>query len=391
MSSLMHGVDKAGELLGACKKQEIDKIVFTPVKASNPCPVQIYPSTVSHKEKIRLLEETDKASSDESENVKHVSVDYFDTDQRVTIANTDGEWAEDRRVTSRIRFAPTLVNEMGTMSRWSDYVKPMGFEAFDEPLYIDFARRLVRDIRDSMYADEAPSGYFPVVLDAGACGTFFHEACGHQLESQSVASGNSIFVGKIGQQIGSEKLTVIDDGRYPGLYGSAAIDDEGMPRQRNVLIENGILKSFLVDRLGSRKLNVPRTGSGRRQGYAYAPAARMSNTYLDAGPDDDDEMIKSLPEGLFVTELGGGTGGSEFTLMANKAYLIKNGKIERQVKGAMLTGKGAETLFKIDRVGKTLKTDDGGGFCGGASGLCPTTAFQPRIRVMGMVVGGKGQ
>jgi TldD protein len=185
-------------------------------------------------------------------------------------------------------------------------------------------------------------------------------------------------------------VTLIDDGSLSGLYGSSMFDDEGKPRQKNVLIENGVLTSFMADRLGAKRIGCPRTASGRRQGYSYAPRSRMSNTYLAAGNDDPDEMIRSMPEGLFVTEIGGGTGGEEFTLLASKAYWVKNGQIDHQVKGAILLGRGDETMLNIDRVGNVMVQEDGGSFCGADSGLVCTTTSGARMRVTGMVVGGKG-
>lgn len=392
VSAISGLLEKAKDILRTGIRETPAVRSLSPVNALNPCPVKVYPSSIPHAQKVRVLAEVEKATFSASRDVKHVLAEYFDTEQGILVVNTEGVWAEDRRVFSRLRLTPTLVNEKGTSSRWKDFVRPMGFEAFADGRYVLFAQKLVKDIRDNMFADEAPGGYLPVVFEAGQSGVFFHEACGHQLEAQSVADGSSVFVGRLGEKVASERVTLIDDGSYPGLYGSAAIDDEGMPCRPNVLIENGILRSYLVDHLGSRKLNVSRTASGRRQGYWFAPAARMSNTYLAPGTDDEEEMIRTLGEGLFVTQLGGGTGGPEFTVMAQQAYLIKNGQIDREVKGAMLVGKGAEALLKIDRVGRSLKLDeDGGGFCGGASGLCPTTAFQPRVRVMGMIVGGKGK
>jgi TldD protein len=250
---------------------------------------------------------------------------------------------------------------------------------------------VIRDMEGSLSAREAPSSRIPVILEGGSCtGTFFHEACGHQLETTELLRGG-MFWDRRGEKIATEKVTLIDDGTMSSMYGSSRFDDEGMPRQKNVLIEKGILRSFLVDRLGGVRLNLPRSGSGRRQDYAHAPGARMSNTYLAPGTDDDDEIIRDTKEGLYVTALGGGTGGREFSLMATVAYWIKNGKIDHRVKGAMLLGRGDETMKKIDRVGKTFVTEENGGsFCGAESGFCATTTSGPRMRISEMVVGGKG-
>ena len=231
-----------------------------------------------------------------------------------------------------------------------------------------------------------------MILEAGGCsGTFFHEACGHQLETRSLLEGG-LFWDRRGQKIASDCVTLVDDGTMPGMYGSARFDDEGMPRQKNILIENGILRGFMADRLGSRRLHLARTGSGRRQDYMHAPGPRMSNTYLAPGQDDEDAMLRDLDEGLFVTEIGGGTGGREFTLLASTAYWVRNGRIHHRVKGATLVGRGDETMLKIDRVGRRFVTEEGGGsFCGADSGFIPTTTSGPRMRIAQMLVGGKGE
>ena len=387
-AGLLRSADTACQLLAAKTKGIM--MPFRPITVANPCPVITAPGTVPHADKIRLLQKTDAAGRGVTGLLTNLNLAYTDTDQRVLIANSEGDWAEDRRVTSRLRLIPMLQNGMETVSHFSEFTRAQGFEAFKGENYLDFAQERIRSMEGELFAAEAPSGFVPVVFEGGGCtGTFFHEACGHQLEATGLTD-HSIFRHKMGQKIASDKVTLIDDGSLPGLYGSSMFDDEGMPRQKNVLIENGVLTSFLADRLGAKRIGCPRTASGRRQGYGYAPRSRMSNTYLAAGNDDPDEMIRSMPEGLFVTEIGGGTGGDEFTLLASKAYWVKNGQIDRQVKGAILLGRGDETMLNIDRVGNVMVQEDGGSFCGADSGLVCTTTSGARMRVTGMVVGGKG-
>ena len=387
-AGLLRSADTACQLLAAKNKGIV--MPFRPITVANPCPVITAPGTVAHADKIRLLQKADAAGRGVTSLLTNLNLAYTDTDQRVLIANSEGDWAEDRRVTSRLRLIPTLQNGMETVSHFSEFTRAQGFEAFKGENYLDFAQERIRSMEGELFAAEAPSGFVPVVFEGGGCtGTFFHEACGHQLEATGLTE-HSIFRHKMGQKIASDKVTLIDDGSLPGLYGSSMFDDEGMPRQKNVLIENGVLTSFLADRLGAKRIGCPRTASGRRQGYGYAPRSRMSNTYLAAGNDDPDEMIRSMPEGLFVTEIGGGTGGDEFTLLASKAYWVKNGQIDHQVKGAILLGRGDETMLNIDRVGNVMVQEDGGSFCGADSGLVCTTTSGARMRVTGMVVGGKG-
>lgn len=354
-----------------------------------PSPVKLFPGTIEVADKIKLLSEMDKSSKGLTEYLDNLDLSYFDSCQHILVANTEGVLSKDRRVYSKVRTIPTLSGNGCTISRFYDFTRPMGFEAFQDEDYLHFVKETVNGIKEELFADDAPGGYMPIVLEGGSCtGTFFHEACGHQLETTALLK-NGMFWDKRGEKIASDKVTLIDDGTLTGQYGSSKYDDEGMPRQKNILIENGILKGFLADRLGALRLGLERSGSGRRQSYQYAPGSRMSNTYLAAGKDDEHEMISSLDKGLYVTEIGGGSGGEEFTLIANKAFLIKNGKIDRQVKSAMLLGRGDETMLKIDRVGSRLIYEKSGSFCGSVSGLCSTTTSGPRMRIEGMVVGGK--
>lgn len=392
LPAMMDMCQRACELL---RKDNVGKTLaadfnFRIIPVNEPNPVVIYPSAVSHGKKIQMLVDMDRAIMSRNRDVKSLSLNYYDAAQRVTIANSEGVWAEDQRINSRIRILPFLANDTDSVGYPSFYTRPAGFEAFDHGLHIDFAQKAIDEMRGSLDADEAPCGFMPVVFEAGGCsGTFFHEACGHQFETYAILN-HGIFADRIGGKVASDKVTLIDDGTMSKSYGSSKYDDEGMPRQKNVLIENGIMKSYLSDRLGALKLHIPRTASGRRQGYTFAPSARMSNTYLAAGTDDPDEMIRTIDNGLFVTRLGGGSGEREFTLATRTAYLIKGGKIDRRVKGALLLGRGDETMFKIDRVGNVMQPGDGGGFCGSVSGLCATTTGGARMRVCSMLVGGRG-
>ena len=199
-----------------------------------------------------------------------------------------------------------------------------------------------------------------------------------------------MFCGKLGQKIASDCVTAVDDGTIPNAWGSLNIDDEGQPTQRKVLIENGILKSYMVDRLGSRRMNMPMTGSGRRQDYTYAPTSRMTNTFICAGHDDNEEMIATMGDGLYAAQMGGGSVNpvtGEFNFAVNEGYLVRDGKICEPVRGATLIGKGAEILTRIDRVGTDLLTAQG--VCGSLSGSVPTDVGQPRIRVQNITIGGR--
>lgn len=383
---LMKLLDKGTQFLKAGTPGS--PVRFRQQSIREPNPVRVYPGSVPLSAKVKMLAQTDRAVQSAIQSRYFAEYTYFDLDQHVIVASSDGTWAEDHRVTSRLRNRFTVSNGIESTGNFVDFTRPMGFEAFDGNGQIPQFIRQVREWEESLTAEQAPRGRFPVVFQGGSCvGTFFHEACGHQLETTNMQSETAYFRDKLGKRVASSKVTLIDDGTLPGQYGSSKFDDEGMPRQRNVLIENGILKSFLVDRLGSRQFGVKRTGSGRRENYTYAPAARMSNTYLAPGNDDPEEMIREIDYGILVSGMGGGTGGEEFTLEVPRCFLIKDGKVDHLLKNAMLVGRGDETMLKIDRVSSQLVWEDGGAFCGAASGLCNTTTSGAQMRVTDMVIG----
>ena len=241
-----------------------------------------------------------------------------------------------------------------------------------------------------LHAPVCPAGTMPVVIGDGFGGVIFHEACGHSLEATSVALGMSEFCGKLGQQVAAPCVTAIDDGTMPGEWGSENVDDEGTPTTRLVLIENGILKNYMVDRLNGRRMGMAPTGSARRESYQYAPTSRMRNTFIAGGSDDPAEMISTMGDGLYAAKMGGGSvnpATGEFNFAVNEGYLVKDGKITTPVRGASLIGKGNEILMQIDRVGRTMSMAQG--MCGSMSGSVPTNVGQPFIRVKSIIVGGR--
>ena len=348
-------------------------------------------SEIGNDRRIALLRDGTKAAKAYSDEITQVVASYMDCDHRIMVCNSNGVWAEDRRPRARV-YVQTVAMANGEAQTGS--VSPglgMGFETFERINMEDVGRESAKIAVTMLHAPECPAGAVPVVIDGGFGGVILHEACVHGLEATSVAKGNSVFCGKLGQQIASPIVTAIDDGTMEGEWGSMHFDDEGNPAQRNVLIENGILKSYLVDTLGSRIMNHPITGSGRRQDYTYAPPSRMTNPFFAPGQDDEEEMIRTMGDGLFAAKMGGGSVNpltGEFNFAVLEAYWVKDGKIFCPVRGATLIGKGADVLMKIDRIGKNMWM--GQGMCGSQSGSVPTNVGQPRIRVSEIVVGGKG-
>jgi TldD protein len=313
----------------------------------------------------------------------------MDYDKKILIANSEGLITEDRQVRTRL-FVTSIARDDNEMQTGSDNIGGhIGFELYDEKKVDAIAIESARIAKTMLLADKCPSGKMDVVIDNGFGGVIFHEACGHGLEATSVAKGNSIYAGKIGEKIASHLVTAIDDGTIENAWGSSNIDDEGFSTQKNVLIEKGVLKKYMVDRLNGRRMKMKPTGSSRRQNYRYAPTSRMTNTYIDNGHSTKDEIIENTASGLFAKKMGGGSVNpltGEFNFNVMEAYIIKDGKIDKPVRGASLIGRGSEVLKNIDMVGNNLAL--GQGNCGSSSGSLPVNVGQPTIRVKNITVGG---
>ena len=352
--------------------------------------IQEMPNQVKTARKVAKMKEAQAILKDEPEIVQ-ASIGYMDSVQRVWIANSEGLFTTDTRVYTRMNVAAIASDGAENQTGSAAPGGMMGFEIFDakiDPAAI--AKEAAEQARTMLHAPVCPAGTMPVVIDNGFGGVIFHEACGHSLEATSVAIGSSEFCGKLGQKIAADCVTAIDDGTLPNEWGSLNIDDEGTPTTKLVLIENGILKNYMIDKLNARRMNMPITGSGRRQGYMFAPTSRMRNTYIAAGNDDNDEIIATMGDGLYAKKMGGGSvepTTGKFNFAVGEGYLVKDGKIVHPVRGASLIGRGSEILPKIDRVGKDMQMAQG--MCGSISGSIPTNVGQPMIRVSSMTVGGR--
>ncbi|NLC67970.1 MAG: TldD/PmbA family protein [Clostridiaceae bacterium] len=370
-------------------QQDAD-IILTERMPLNAHLVLRIPSSVNNEKKAKIVKTAYKAAKDYSPEIVQVTVVYGDTDQKILIANSEGLMVEDRRVRTRLAIQSVASDGKENQTGFEGPGRHMGFEMFEiiDPGY--YAREASRTAVTMLHADLCPAGRMPVVIENGFGGVIFHEACGHALEATSVAKGHSVFTGKTGEKIASEKVTAIDDGTIPNAWGSSNIDDEGTPTQRKILIEKGILKTYMVDKLNGRRMGMEPNGSSRRQSYKYAPTSRMTNTYIAAGDDENEDIIASVPEGLYARKMGGGSVNpvtGEFNFAVAEGYLLKNGKIDKPVRGATLIGKGSEILFRIDMVGKDVQM--GQGMCGSLSGSIPANVGQPMIRVSEIIVGGR--
>ena len=387
-SGLLACAEKAAEALGQGTAQ-ID-IVLKERIFGDIHPVKICPVSATNKEKVAILKEGYFAAREYDNCITQVTGALADVDHNILIANTEGLYTQDRQIRTRIVVSAVADKGEGTQTGSCAPGRRMGLEMFDIINPKNVGIHAAKQAVTMAGAGYCPAGVMPVAIDNGFGGVIFHEACGHSLEASSVAYGTSQFAGKLGQKIANEKVTAIDDGTIPNAWGSINIDDEGTPAQKNVLIENGILKTYMVDKFNGRRMGMASTGSGRRQGYGFVPTSRMTNTYIAAGEDKNEDIIASIEYGLYAKEMGGGSVNpvtGEFNFAVSEGYMIRNGKICEPVRGASLVGKGSEVIQNIDMVGTEL--DMGQGMCGSSSGSVPTNVGQPLIRVSTITVGGR--
>ena len=387
---LLRCAKQAAQALGE-GKAALD-IVLRDRMFANIHPIRTVPSSVPNRDKVEILRTACRGAYAYDKRISQVTGSFLDVDQNILIANTDGIYASDRRVRTRIAVtALAEAKEGGTQTGSCSPGRRMGMEMFEKEVDAEaVGREAARQAVVMSEAGYCPAGVMPVAIGNGFGGVIFHEACGHSLEASSVAYGMSEFTGKLGQQIANEKVTAIDDGTIPNAWGSINFDDEGTPSRKNVLIEKGILKGYMIDKMGGRRMGMEPTGSARKQNYSFTTPSRMTNTYIAAGEDNNDDIIASIEYGLFAKEMGGGSVNpttGEFNFAVQEGYMIRGGKVAEPVRGASLVGKGSEVIQKIDMVGSDLAL--GQGMCGSSSGSIPTNVGQPLIRVSSITVGGR--
>lgn len=352
--------------------------------------IKVLPQNVRKTDKVAMMQKGYQAANNYSDMIKQVSLTYLDNHREVMIANTEGTWVEDSR--TRVRYMVDSVAEKDGKMQSGRKGKGahIGFELFDQ-IDVEWIGQEASRIATTMIdAKPAPSGKYAVILENEFGGVIFHEACGHGLEATSVAKGNSVYAGKLGEKIASDVVSAVDDGTILNGWGSLNVDDEGTKASRNLLIENGVLKNYMVDKLNGRRMKMDPTGSARRENYKFAPTSRMTNTYILNGESSLDDMLNTTEYGLYAKYLGGGsvnpaTGDFNFAVM--EGYMIRDGKLAEPVKGATLIGTGLEVLQKIEQVGTNF--DAGEGMCGSSSGSIPAGLGQPALKVSEITVGGR--
>ena len=340
--------------------------------------------------KKKLLYEIDEIARKTSELVVQVSAGIVETDKEFTIANSNGKYTCSNSVLTRIIC--TVYTQKGDIKEheFIDYGKGMGYELLEEVNIEEMIKKATETAVKKLDSIDFKGGELPVVIAPGFGAVIFHEACGHGLEATSVAPHLSVFSDDLGKKVATDKVTLIDDGTIENAWGSSLIDDEGNKSQKNVLIENGILKSYLIDDFNSKEMNSKSNGCGRRQNYNYATTSRMSNTYIKPGKDKIEDMIKSIDLGVFCEKMSGGSvnpATGDFNFAVDTARLIKNGELKEYLKGITLIGNSKDILNNVDMVSDDLEIS--AGYCGSKSGMIPVTIGQPTIKISKILVGGK--
>lgn len=384
-TGLIEAAKDAKEALGKTKTTVVKEIQETDVVSSK---VKEDPKEVPIKEKTDIVLSANQAARSYSDKVIQVTVSYVDTKKSILVANSEGTCSKEERVSTRFSVNVVAKDKDVVQTGFESKGGVQGFEIARENA-IDLAKQAAQRAVKMLEAKPAPAGKMTVVMSSEAGGTMVHEACGHGLEGDLVYHGMSVYAGRIGETVASEKVTVVDDASMEGRFGYFAYDDEGTKSQKTVLIENGVLKQYMTDIYYAKKLGLKPTGNGRRESYAYKPIPRMSNTYIAPGKDDPQEILSSTKKGLFVTRMGGGqvnTTNGDFVFDVAEGYLIEDGEIGSLVRGATLIGNGPQVLKDIEMVGSDLGFSLG--TCGKDGQGVPVADAQPTIKIKSLTVGG---
>ncbi len=339
--------------------------------------------------KKKYLLNMDKKVREVSPLITQVSLTFLEDDKEYLIANSEGKYIKSKNCVTRYMCNVYVEDKDKKANEFTDYAQGKGYEILNQDLESQSIKTANTAI-EKLYAVDFKGGELPVVIAPGFGAVIFHEACGHGLEATRVAPKISVFSNDLGKKIATQKVTLIDDGTIPNAWGSNLIDDEGNPTQKNILIENGILKNFLVDKLHSKEMKLPANGCGRRESYQYAPTSRMSNTYLKPGKDKVEDMIKSIKLGVYCQRMSGGSvnpATGDFNFAVDTARLIEDGKLTKMIKGITLIGNSKDILKNVEMVSSDLLLS--GGYCGSKSGMIYVTIGQPTIKVSKILVGGK--
>ena len=352
--------------------------------------VGVHPDEIDKDTKVRLLQRANETARSAGSAISQVSAGYADSRRRIMVANSDGLLTGDDQTRTRFSVSCVASGDSGLQTGTESVGLSMGFELFDRYNVEELARRAADRALTKLEARPAPSGTLPVVIGPGSGGVLFHEACGHGLEADLVKKGASAFAGKLGELVASPLVTLIDDGTMDDEWGRYAVDDEGSPARRNVLIEDGVLVDYLWDGLRSRAEGRPSSGNGRRQSYRHLPMVRMTNTYLAGGQSDPEDIIGSVDHGVYVARLGGGqvnTASGDFVFGMVEAYMIEDGKLAAPLREGQLIGNGPKVLQQIEAVGNDFEMGPPG-TCGKDGQGVPVGDGVPTLKVQELTIGG---
>ena len=387
------GLTTAAEAAAAAARSGgggVREVALTKQAAPRRNEVRVLPESVGKGAKVELLRRADEAARAEGGVIRQVRARYGDSRRQILVANSDGLLAEDDQVRTLFVVSAVAFGDTGMQTGYESVGRTVGFELFDRYEVEDVARASARRAITKLAARPAPSGTLPVVIGPGGGGVLFHEACGHGLEKDLVDKGASVFKGRLGQQVASPLVTLVDDGTMAEEWGCFSVDDEGTPAQRNVLIEDGVLTDYMWDFLRARKEGRAKSGNGRRQSYQHLPMVRMTNTYLLGGESEPDDIVSSTEKGVYVASLGGGqvnTASGDFVFGMTEAYLIEDGRITEPIREGNLIGNGPKVLTEIDAVGNDFAMGHPG-TCGKDGQGVPVGDGVPTLRVKALTVGG---
>ena len=368
-----------------------DKVIYTYVSLNRLKKYKNNHKTHYTNDDIKnLFNNLDKKIRSKDHRINQVNITLQNVKQDVTIARENGLFKNEERERTRLFIIISFKDEDKTCNISYSLGKTTSLDLLDEIKFDEIINELIKEGIDKLYASACLGGEMPVIIENGFGGVIFHEACGHAMEATSVADGLSVLSHDLNKKIASEKVSIIDDGTLFDEWGTTKIDDEGRETKRNVLIENGILKGYLIDEINNRKMKMKPTGSSRRESYIYAPTSRMNNTYLEKGTDTFEDMIKDIKLGLYAKKMGGGSVSPEtgdFNFACDLAYMIRDGKLAECVKSASLIGNCKDILASVEKIGDNLSL--GQGMCGSISGSVPVNVGMPRIKVSHILVGGE--
>jgi len=385
------GLGRMAETLAKAlgKERRVDRVELRPTPRRIVSPITLPPSAVPTPTKVAILRRAEDAARRYDHRVTQVSCSYRDAEQSVLVAASDGLFAADLRTFVTLHVVAVAKERDQIRSGMEARSETRGFEFFDLEPPEEIGREAARQAILQLAGRAAPAGTFTVILSSQAGGTMVHEACGHGLEADFIEKGLSVYAGRIGQQVASPLVTVVDDGTLPNKRGSAAIDDEGSSTSRVILIDRGVLKGYLHSRRTAKHFKTHPTGNGRRESYRHLPIPRMRNTMILSGSSDPSKILAEVQDGIFVCRMGGGevdVATGNFVFNCSEAYRIREGKVAEPIRDATLVGNGPDVLSTIDAVGSDLGF--GVGTCGKEGQGVPVADAQPTLRIPRIVVGG---